>query len=85
MSDPPFGHQISAQKGPFLAGFLGHKFHTRLEDSGFFRNRVVDLARCFKPPGPLVSPIFRSRLVPSVADTSRTCRGDKSATSHKDQ
>ena len=34
--DPPFGYQISARKRSvcFWVGFLGHKFHTRLEDSG---------------------------------------------------
>ena len=31
---PPFGCQISAQKGLFLVGFLGLKFHTQTEDSG---------------------------------------------------
>ena len=33
--------------------------------------RVVDLARFIKPPNPGESPIFRSSLVPSVADCFR--------------
>ena len=42
-------------------------------------DRVVDMA-LNQAAKPWVSPIFRSGLVPSVADCFRKCRGDKSAT-----
>ena len=44
------------------------------------RSRVVDLAPKNQSPQSPEFPIFRSSLVPSVADYFRQCIGDKSAT-----
>ena len=44
------------------------------------RSRVVDLAQKNQSPQSPEFPIFRSSLVPSVADYFRQCIGDKSAT-----
>lgn len=43
--DPPFGYQISAHQGMFLA-VNGYKFHTRLEDLGTsFPSEVKDFVK----------------------------------------
>ena len=39
--------------------------------------RVVDLARFIKPPNPGNPPIFRSSLVPSVAECFLRCVGEQ--------
>ena len=44
------------------------------------RGRVVDLANKNQAAKPWWKAIFRSIVVPSVADCFRTCFGDKSAT-----